>query len=197
MACTTTREKILESALTLFAERGYDGVGVDLIAERAGVKGPSIYKHFKGKEEILNVLIEKVEDYYEKHFGSESHIGEVPASVEELVEQSMRRIQFTLQDDTIQKTRRFLTMEQFRNERIARFCTLHNLDGILRIYTGIFEKMMEQGTIKKTDPNYLALAFVSPVALLIQTCDREPARQKDAMKEMRTYMMYILKDYKA
>ena len=196
MAGTATRERILESALTLFAEKGYDGVGVDLIAEKAGVKGPSIYKHFKGKEEILNVLVEQVEAYYETHFGSESHIGKVPASVEELVEQSMRRIQFTLQNDTMQKTRRILTMEQFRNERIAKLSTLHNLDGIHRMYTKIFEKMMEQGTIKKTDSKYLALAFVSPVALLIQTCDREPDRQKDAMKDMRAYMIYILKDYK-
>ena len=47
----TTKEKILDSALTLFSEKGYDGVGVDLIAEKVGLKGPSIYKHFKGKEE--------------------------------------------------------------------------------------------------------------------------------------------------
>ena len=53
----TTRERILDSALNLFSEKGYDGVGVDLIGEKCGLKGPSIYKHFKGKEEILDVLI--------------------------------------------------------------------------------------------------------------------------------------------
>ena len=49
----TTKDRIIESALILFAEKGYDGVGVDLIAENAGLRGPSIYKHFKGQEEIL------------------------------------------------------------------------------------------------------------------------------------------------
>ena len=43
----SSREKILKSALNLFSEKGYDGVGVDLIAENCGLKGPSIYKHFK------------------------------------------------------------------------------------------------------------------------------------------------------
>ena len=57
----TTKDRILDSALTLFSEKGYDGVGVDLIAENAGIKGPSLYKHFKGKEDILNALIEKAE----------------------------------------------------------------------------------------------------------------------------------------
>ena len=33
----TTKDRILDSALTLFYERGYDGVGVDLIAENMGM----------------------------------------------------------------------------------------------------------------------------------------------------------------
>ena len=44
-----TKERILYSALDLFSEKGYDGVGVDLIAENAGLKGPSLYRHYKGK----------------------------------------------------------------------------------------------------------------------------------------------------
>ena len=64
----STKDRILEAALTLFSEKGYDGVGVDLIAEKAGLKGPSIYKHFKGKAEILEVLLERVESYYEMKF---------------------------------------------------------------------------------------------------------------------------------
>ena len=32
---TPTKDRILDSALTLFSEKGYDGVGVDLIAENA------------------------------------------------------------------------------------------------------------------------------------------------------------------
>ncbi len=44
----STKQRILDEALTLFAEKGYDGTGVDLIAERVGIKGPSLYKHYKG-----------------------------------------------------------------------------------------------------------------------------------------------------
>ena len=60
----TTKEKILDEALTLFAEKGYDGTSIDLIAERVGIKGPSLYKHYKGKEEILNALIDAAEEKY-------------------------------------------------------------------------------------------------------------------------------------
>lgn len=64
----STKERILESALDLFSEKGYDGVGIDLLAESVGIKGPSIYKYFKGKEDILNELLIWVEEYYQEHF---------------------------------------------------------------------------------------------------------------------------------
>ena len=37
----TTRDKILNEALTLFAENGYDGTSVEEIAEKVGIKAPS------------------------------------------------------------------------------------------------------------------------------------------------------------
>jgi AcrR family transcriptional regulator len=54
----STKEKILDAALTLFAENGYDGTSVEQIANIVGIKAPSLYKHYKGKEDILNALID-------------------------------------------------------------------------------------------------------------------------------------------
>ncbi len=50
------REKILQAALKLFAERGYYGTPVSLIAERANVGSGTIYRYFKDKEELVNNL---------------------------------------------------------------------------------------------------------------------------------------------
>ena len=47
------KEKLLYSALDLFSKKGYDATSVDEIAEAAGMKGPNIYKYFKGKEDLL------------------------------------------------------------------------------------------------------------------------------------------------
>ena len=38
-----TKEKILDAALTLFAENGYDGTSVEQIANIVGIKAPSLY----------------------------------------------------------------------------------------------------------------------------------------------------------
>ena len=71
----STKEKILDAALTLFAENGYDGTSVEQIASIVGIKAPSLYKHYKGKEDILNALIDSAEARYEEMFGSEKNIG--------------------------------------------------------------------------------------------------------------------------
>ncbi|MBP3295945.1 MAG: TetR/AcrR family transcriptional regulator, partial [Lachnospiraceae bacterium] len=69
----STKEKILDAALTLFAENGYDGTSVEQIVNVVGIKAPSLYKHYKGKEDILNALIDSADERYEVMFGSEKN----------------------------------------------------------------------------------------------------------------------------
>jgi len=54
------RNEILEAALVLFNERGYDGTGIQDIAERVGMLKGSLYYHIESKEEILQELIRRV-----------------------------------------------------------------------------------------------------------------------------------------
>ena len=55
----TRRERLLESALELFAERGYAGTSVKAIAERAGVSQGLLYVHFADKQALLAALFAK------------------------------------------------------------------------------------------------------------------------------------------
>jgi AcrR family transcriptional regulator len=51
------RDEILAAAVKLFHERGYHATGMDDIGAEAGISGPAIYRHFRGKEEILEILL--------------------------------------------------------------------------------------------------------------------------------------------
>ncbi|MDN7240693.1 TetR/AcrR family transcriptional regulator [Planococcus sp. N028] len=46
-------EKILHIALNHFANEGYEGASLGKIAEEAGIKKPSIYAHYKGKDDLF------------------------------------------------------------------------------------------------------------------------------------------------
>ena len=53
------REKILNCALELFHARGYDAVGVQEIAETAGVTKPTLYYYFGNKRGLLEALLSR------------------------------------------------------------------------------------------------------------------------------------------
>ena len=190
-----TKERILYAALDLISEKGYDGVGVDLIAENAGLKGPSLYRHYKGKEDIFHSLIDMVESHYIEGFGFKNTQEGFPESMDDLIESAMGRIQFTMHDDVIRKTRRILAMEQFRSERMAELTTRYHLENQQEFYADIFAEMMEKGVLKQDDPKYLALEFVAPVTLLIHIYDRQPEREAEVLEKIRKHFEHFVKTY--
>jgi TetR/AcrR family transcriptional regulator len=66
-------EAILEAAIRLFSEFGYDGVSMRRIAEAAGVSKANIYHHFASKEALYLAILT----------GSARHLSEI---VEDLAE---------------------------------------------------------------------------------------------------------------
>ena len=55
-----TKQTILEKALELFMEKGYDGASMQDIAEATGIRKASLYAHFKGKESIFLAVFEDI-----------------------------------------------------------------------------------------------------------------------------------------
>lgn len=51
------RDRILQVALELFTERGYDGTSLREIAEKLDVTKAALYYHFKSKEALLIALV--------------------------------------------------------------------------------------------------------------------------------------------
>ncbi|MFZ0251662.1 MAG: TetR/AcrR family transcriptional regulator, partial [Acidimicrobiales bacterium] len=58
-----TRQRILDVALDLFTEQGYDGTSLRQIAEQLGVTKAALYYHFESKEDILMALHMRLHDF--------------------------------------------------------------------------------------------------------------------------------------
>jgi AcrR family transcriptional regulator len=59
----STRERILDVALDLFTDQGFDGTSMREIAERLHMSKPAIYYHFASKEEILVALHMRLHEF--------------------------------------------------------------------------------------------------------------------------------------
>ncbi|MBK9252580.1 MAG: TetR family transcriptional regulator [Proteobacteria bacterium] len=55
-----TREIIVGEAITLLNEEGLEGVSLRKLAERVGVKAPSLYWHFKDKSALMSAVMERI-----------------------------------------------------------------------------------------------------------------------------------------
>lgn len=56
----STRDKILEAMYQLVAKEGYDKASIGKISEAVGIAKPSVYYHFKSKEDIFNAVLDEM-----------------------------------------------------------------------------------------------------------------------------------------
>lgn len=60
----STAERILDAAEDLFAEKGYSATSLGDVADRVGIRSPSLYNHFKNKEALYEAVLERLlEDF--------------------------------------------------------------------------------------------------------------------------------------
>ena len=82
------REKILQCALELFYARGYDAVGVQEIADKAGVTKPTMYYYFGSKYGLLEALVnEKLSNLNTAMRQAADYHGNVPGTLYRMASQ--------------------------------------------------------------------------------------------------------------
>jgi TetR/AcrR family transcriptional regulator len=58
----TTPERILDAAEGLFAQKGYSATSLGDVADKVGIRSPSLYNHFKNKEALYHAVLGRLLD---------------------------------------------------------------------------------------------------------------------------------------
>lgn len=172
-----TKEKILETALELFAANGYEGVSVSDIAGSLGMSKGALYKHYKNKQDILDSIILRMEEMdYEraKDFSMPWDIVTSPVlspeqkatKMERLIEYSKAQLKYWTEDPFASAFRRMLTLEQYRSPKMMELYQQYLAWGPLDYVAYIFT---ECGSL---NPERDALLFYGPMFLLYSVFDR-------------------------
>jgi len=80
-AGATTKERILDVALELFVDQGFDGTSVRQIAERVGTTKAALYYYFASKDELLMALHMRLHELGHELTGT---VGDGPVTLEAL-----------------------------------------------------------------------------------------------------------------
>lgn len=65
---SSKRERLLRTALELFAKQGIHATGIDTIVESAGVTKKTLYAHFRSKEELLLAALRHYDGLFRNEF---------------------------------------------------------------------------------------------------------------------------------
>ena len=192
-----TKQKILDKALELFSARGYDSVSVDQIAKAVGIKAPSLYNHFPGKQAIFDALVESTAARYEADTDRiDIHVQnaarDIPVftqiTADALFEKVRQIFEYSLHNETISRFRRMMTIEQFRSPELAARYSRRYVERVLAYHAGIFRALIAAGEICTGDPDTLAMLYVSPVLTLIGICDRQPERESECLEKLQNHV---------
>lgn len=184
------KDRILEVALELFAKNGYEATTVDQIAKALGIKAPSLYAHYKSKNDIYRKLVEKLSTVYDQNSyftktdwndKSQDHTRFLTMTADDAVKAVKNQIQLSIHNKNISLFRKLMTIEQYRNPELGKMQSKRSYEDILDFHKGVFSYLMDNNVMKKADPEVLALQYMAPISLMIYLCDREPEREQEAM----------------
>ena len=141
--------RLAQSALELFAERGFDEVTIDDIAARAGVTKGSFYSHYKSKHEIILAAC----SHYYRTYQQQVH-AEI-ASLADPMDRLRRVIEFSVRTCVIDDRSRMFTTEIFalalRNEEVRQGWAQF-YDTVREMYVGLVLSAGAAGKLSAPDP---------------------------------------------
>lgn len=198
-----TKEKILLTALQLFARDGYEAVSVRNIAEELGMTKGALYRHYKNKRDIFDSIVERMiqidaqraKDYqmpveeYDVNSGSYEN-----TSLEDIQKYTIEQFKFWTEDDFAWRFRRMLTLEQYRNAEMAELYSQCIVAGPVAYMEDLFRELIQKGVLKEENPRQLAVEYYAPLFLLISMFDKT-GKNEDYDTILRNHTEHFMKRY--
>ena len=171
-----TKERILDIALELFAQNGYLGTSMSDIAKQLGFTKAALYKHYASKQEILDQIVERMNrmDYeraeeYKMPETEPDGFAEayMHTPIEKIRIYSLAQFDHWTKETFSANFRKMLTLEQYRDPKLAQLHHDYLAGGPLEYMAAIFRKLADSDE----EAMQLALDFYGPMYLLYSVYD--------------------------
>ena len=171
-----TKEKILITALHLFAKNGYEAVSVSMIAGKLGITKGALYRHFKNKRDIFQSIVEIMKnadrERAEKYSMPEGTMEETAeayrqTSLDIIADYSKAQFRYWTEEEFPSDFRKLLTLEQYHDPEMSRLYEQYLSSGPLMYMADIFSVLAGS----REDAMQTALEFFGPFFLLLSAYD--------------------------
>lgn len=171
-----TKERILETALELFAQSGYLGTSMSDIAARLGITKAALYKHYAGKQEILDRIVQRMNELDAARAAAYEMPGAAPEGfaqaylntpLDRIRAYSTAQFDHWTREPFLANFRKMLTLEQYRDARLAQLYQENLASGPVKYMAAIFRPLTDSDETAMQ----LALDFYGPMYLLYSVYD--------------------------
>ena len=188
-----TRELILQTALKLFSQKGFEAVSVRDIAAELELTAPALYVHFKSKQDILEAILRRMEERDAELSGQDGVPQETFADnpnsddhvlLDNLMVFTLDMFRYWTEDEFAVRFRHLLTIEQFRDKRFADLFQQYLGNGVVQYLEDIFRKNTHG------DPHGLAVSFWALFRFLLEQYDVAMTKKAKTLivKQLETYL---------
>jgi TetR/AcrR family transcriptional regulator len=158
------QQRILDTAETEFAAKGFAVANINVIAQKAGISIGAMYKYFGSKEDLFLTVVERAHDLLAAVL---AQIGQAPGDIFEKIEKMVRAAQ--------QYARRFPELHQIYLDMTSEGLShlSRKLSGKMEtisaeFYRDLIQTAMAQGTINRGLDAHVAALCIDNLILMIQ-----------------------------
>ena len=202
-----TREKIMDVALHMFSERGYEAVSIRDICGEVGIKESTLYYHFKNKKDILDSLVAKFRAHIDGLLG---HVDEISAKPEgkakanktktgksKTEDPSLQMVDSYMMDSYLfdpfcNLMLRLMMIEQFHNEEIRALYEKTMFTDPYEIQLNVFRKLSTAGVFPEAQVEMIVKEYHAYMTMLtykyLLNGELTEARKKAYHKEVHDLM---------
>ena len=169
-----TKERILLTALDLFARRGYEAVSISDIAGALDLTKGALYRHYASKAAIFDSILRRMEQQdteqardhdLPEEARSADAAAYARATLEDILSFSRAMFRYWTEDPFAAPFRRMLTVEQYHSDQMGRLYQQYLAAGPLGYVADLFDGL------GLSDPKGRAAAFYGPMFLLYSVYD--------------------------
>lgn len=166
-----TRTQIIDTAIDLYASKGFAETSLREIASRVGIKVSSIYNHFSSKEAILEAILDEYKDYIEE-------VSPANDNLDELLERfdiANRELTVPLLHDMLffnyprelfprySKMLIIISNESLNNELIRNYLEYDTIESSVVFIRTLFDRLVADGKLAPFDTSTVACLLYSIV----------------------------------
>ncbi len=183
---TDTRERILDTALDLMSERGFEAVSIRDIADAVGIKGASLYKHFAGKREAFDALMARETAHIERILhaaGANATLDDDTRAYALLNSTQLEALVWGsyapfFMDERVRKLRRMLEVSRYADIRCGTLYEDLFIRRPIALQRRIFDRLVSDGVFAPCDTLLAAQQFHGPMLMMMGTeADADQARR--------------------